>query len=195
MALGDLDGDDYIDIYLTIGSAGDEVWLNDSTGVFVDSGQRVGPATGHGHAELADLDGDGDLDAFVTNSGGGSRLYLNDGLGLLSDSGQTLGTRAQKIHLLDIDLDGDLDAITTHMDDGNPIWLNDGAGTFSSAGQVVDDLGVISVASGDVDANNTYDVFVGKLEGAGGNGLYFNRTGVPVRTTTWGKVKDFFDRR
>ena len=75
VALGDLDGDGDLDIYLAVGasfSAEDKVWLNDgglqggTPGTFTDSGLLFSDLFSSGIG-LGDLDSDGDLDAFVTH--------------------------------------------------------------------------------------------------------------------------------
>ncbi len=75
-ALGDLNDDGWPDAFVANCSGEpNTVWYNDTTGIFVDSTQRLGeileyPGTyssSQGVA-LGDLDGDGDLDAFVANA-------------------------------------------------------------------------------------------------------------------------------
>ena len=71
VGLGNLNADGSPDAFVaTFGGIGypDEVWLNDGTGQFGDSGQQLGNEAGTG-VLLGDLDGDSDLDAFVLNSG------------------------------------------------------------------------------------------------------------------------------
>jgi len=69
-ALGDLDGDGDLDAFVVQQDDSTTrpylVWLNDGSGAFTDSGQRLGGGSGGGVA-LGDLDRDGDLDAFVAN--------------------------------------------------------------------------------------------------------------------------------
>jgi YD repeat-containing protein len=64
-ALGDVDGDGDLDLYVLDASGDDQVWLNDGAGSFNDSGQRLstGPTD---DIALGDLDGDGDLDTFIS---------------------------------------------------------------------------------------------------------------------------------
>jgi hypothetical protein len=90
VALGDLDGDGYLDAYVTnvnqgVGEA-DEVWINDGYGTFTLI-QSVGSAESAASA-LGDLDGDGDLDAVV--GGAITAVWLNDGTGTFTETGQIL---------------------------------------------------------------------------------------------------------
>ena len=142
-ALGDVDGDGDLDAFEVNRGGGrrpaaddprdsrDMVWLNDGTGRFADSGQRLGASEGHAVA-LGDLDGDGDLDAYVGNAyvGPEDQVWLNDGTGRYSDSGQRLGSADTRVVVLDdVDGDGDLDAFVGSKQ-GGQIWVNDGAGLF-----------------------------------------------------------------
>jgi len=83
VALGDLDGDGDLDAFVAKfqdPGLGNEVWLNDSSGGFSDSGLRLGDSRSRSVA-LGDLDGDGDLDAFVGNGTSitdrADRVWLN----------------------------------------------------------------------------------------------------------------------
>ena len=73
VALGDLDQDGDLDAF--IGNWSDtsgqpnQVYLNNGSGVFTDSGLSLGNASTKSVA-LGDLDGDGDLDAFCANDNG-----------------------------------------------------------------------------------------------------------------------------
>ncbi|HIK82167.1 MAG: VCBS repeat-containing protein, partial [bacterium] len=82
VVLGDLDADGDLDAFVANRmNQPNLVYLNDSSGSFTDSGQRLGSSWSLSIA-LGDLDGDGYLDAFVGNSGGQTdRVYLNDGTG------------------------------------------------------------------------------------------------------------------
>ena len=72
--LGDLDGDGDLDAFVgntdlgLVGTvAANSIWLNDGSGRFSGTAQRLGQATSIA-VRLSDLDGDGDLDAFVGNA-------------------------------------------------------------------------------------------------------------------------------
>ena len=52
------------------------MWLNNGSGVFNDSGQRLGNENTEGLV-LVDTDGDGDLDLFTANDTDSNRAYVN----------------------------------------------------------------------------------------------------------------------
>jgi len=172
VALGDVDGDGDLDAFVgnehmgggvAVGSPANEVWFNDGTGRFSDSGQDLGHANSCAVA-LGDLDGDGDLDAFAGNgysrtSGQADKVWLNDGTGRFTDSGQNLGhANARVVVLVDIDNDGDLDALVDN-DAASQIWLNDGTGRFLDSGQRLSHSNGYVVNAGDVDGDGDADVF------------------------------------
>jgi hypothetical protein len=169
-ALGDLNGDGTLDVFLANGSMlvdgqsqqapPNEVWFNDGQGTFTDSGQRLGDAESYAVA-LGDLNDDGFLDAVVGNRGGGE-IWLNDGQGNFGASKQSLGigiTMTHSIFVSDLDGDGDLDLF---LAGGTSIrvWLNEGAGRFK-AGQRINFDRYDAFAVGDVTGDSIPDVFVG----------------------------------
>ncbi len=119
IALGDLDNDGDLDIFLPGWNTPNPntVWLNDGTGIFTDTGQSLGNGNS-GDVELGDLDGDGDLDAFVANLVWTSNcvIWLNDGTGFFTST-QTFGGNPfdpfDQVELGDLDGDGDFDAFIT----------------------------------------------------------------------------------
>lgn len=142
-----------------------------SAPTFVDSGQALGTTDGWGSPALGDLDGDGDSDAFVTNSMHGNRVWLNNGAGIFSPLIQYFG-QGFHVSLGDLESDGDLDAFTVNQLSGTFVYVNDGTGGFDSAGISAGSEREISLALGDVDRDRDIDVFIGKIEGHGGNRLH-----------------------
>jgi hypothetical protein len=203
VALGDVDGDGDLDaVFSNMGPNHSQVWLNDGSGLFIDSGQELTPQ-GHG-AALGDLDGDGDLDLFIscaTYSGGGvsyyepSKVYLNDGTGLFRDSGQDLGDTelsATSVDLVDIDADGDLDASVMYYEQPYKVYRNDGHGTFAESGLLLPSEAV--AAWGDLDGDGDVDLFF-KERGQGyqvrlndGTGNLADHWQLSDRQVIWGGV-------
>jgi hypothetical protein len=180
-ALGDLDGDGDLDIFdaNACSHVGDTselernqsnmVWLNDGSGGFTDSGQRLGKEESRAVA-LGDLDGDRDLDAFIGNRGEDT-VWLNDGSGRFLDSGQTLGDgNTQLVVLGDLDGDGDLDAFSAGRGFGE-LWINQSGaqggtvGVFERSQHFSYSIWFASTL-GDVDGDADLDVFAGLLEKA-----------------------------
>ncbi|MBN1661043.1 MAG: VCBS repeat-containing protein [Anaerolineae bacterium] len=130
--LQDLDQDGDLDAFIVnrtdyLHHQGNQVWINDGTGHFFDSGQNLG-ATGdksRTSVSLGDLDGDQDLDAYVTLTNNQSdEVWLNNGDGTFVSSEQTLPpTSNQKVSLGDLDCDGDIDAFFVGSDQIGT-WLN-----------------------------------------------------------------------
>jgi len=89
LSLGDVDGDDDLDVYFAMDLEGNQVWLNDGNGSFTNSGLSLGDGSstsvgavamiidGQRQLRLGDLNGDDLLDAFVTNANEGDRVWLN----------------------------------------------------------------------------------------------------------------------
>ncbi|MCL4264758.1 MAG: VCBS repeat-containing protein [Anaerolineae bacterium] len=197
IALGDLDGDNDLDAFManveSVASGGrNEVWFNDGSGYFIDSGQLFGYSNNYGVA-LGDLDGDGDLDAYVANGGettaqNRDTVWFNNGAGYFTDSGQRLGSRfSQDVELGDLDQDGDLDAFVVNMSIfGAPheVWLNDGHGFFTSSGQNIGSSRGKAIALGDLDGDGDLDAFVVNSSTGGAPDTVWLNDGSGIFTTT-----------
>ncbi|MDX1671222.1 MAG: FG-GAP-like repeat-containing protein [Balneolaceae bacterium] len=178
--LADLNGDGYPDIYEMRGTAQSTdspnwVWLNDGTGSFSDSGQRLGTENGRA-VDLGDINGDGFIDAIVANDdkqfGFGNNaniVWLNDGSGNFSDSGLRLGNNlSQDVKLGDLDGDGDLDAFVFNDDvldvQENRVYFNQGDSLLQDSGQRLGSYRSIDGELGDVDGDGDLDAFFGTWE-------------------------------
>lgn len=165
VALGDLNGDGALDVFVVKGwrgrgwgTAPNEVWFNDGSGNFTDSGQRLGDAEGYVVA-LGDLNDDGFLDAVVGNRNGGE-IWFNDGQGNFSKGKQHLGRGMMNITFLaDTDKDGDLD-LFLGGETSIRVWLNDGTGRFTS-GQGISFGRLEAVTMGEITGDGLLDIFVG----------------------------------
>jgi len=167
-ALGDLDNDGDLDVFAALQSpqAGsgydisDRVLLNDGSGNFTDSGQRLaaaGECPESTAAALADLDGDGDLDALVGGPDG-ALVWTNQG-GVFADSGVRLpGGPISAVFLADFDGDGDPDALLAEKKQA-ALWWNDGPQGFSDSKQRLRFTERHGLAVDDFDADGDLDVF------------------------------------
>ncbi len=177
--LGDVDGDGDLDAFVgnTQGNGEDfqnnlpnEVWFNDGTGRFSDSGQRLGRQRTYA-VVLGDVNGDGDIDALVGNEEA-DELWLNDGNGRFSRSVQVWSQRRTlTVALVDLDGDGDLDALTGHELTSSfawwrqgIIWWNDGSGHFTEDSQHIRYRPNGALAVADVNGDQLPDIVVGELD-------------------------------
>jgi len=120
--LGDIDGDNDLDLILTGGTGSGflaKIYRNNGSGSFteINGGDLTGVTSSS--IDLGDLDGDGDLDLILTGNpeGGGflAKIYQNNGSGSFTEisGGDLRGVYASSVDLGDLDGDGDLDLILT----------------------------------------------------------------------------------
>jgi len=131
-ALGDLNGDGLLDLFVANHADGSEVWLNSGTGTLAISGQRIGTNLNSTSVALGDLDLDGDLDAVLTSWQQSNTVWMNNGSGTFTLN-QTLPftTMGRKVVLGDFDNDTDLDAFILNDGETNIVWQNT-SGTFGA---------------------------------------------------------------
>lgn len=131
VALGDIDGDGWCDIYFC-GLVGDNaLYRNLGNWKFEDITREAGlvcPQEFSTGAVFADIDGDHDLDLLVNSIGGGTRLFLNEGARRFREANQAGLVRqygCTSMALADVEGDGDLDLYvatyrTTNYKDAPP---------------------------------------------------------------------------
>ena len=78
IALGDIDGDRDLDVYVGTDDGTNIFLINDGNGAFVEKSHALGVSSYTGAVKIVDTDTDGDLD-ILTDQGGILRIYINDG--------------------------------------------------------------------------------------------------------------------
>ncbi len=116
VALGDVDGDGRVDIFLARVGGPSGLYRNLGAWKFRnvtgESGVELKGRNSFG-ATFADVDGDDDLDLIVTALGGPNSLFMNDGRGKFTEAADWAGAKSRRgsttAALADVDGDGDLD--------------------------------------------------------------------------------------
>lgn len=138
VAAGDLNGDGYLDLFLTdwrpnfpATADGSRLYMNTGTGAFVEQTALSGIVVDQQlrwQPILADIDGDRDLDIYSAVDFGANQLFLNQGAGTFVNGAAAAGAanawNDMGIAPGDPDNDGDLDLYITNIE-------NVGATTFS----------------------------------------------------------------
>jgi len=146
-AVGDYDGDGWLDLYVVAGDVGpNRLFRNRGDGTFQDVAPEAGVALtgrlGCGPT-FADWDGDGDADLFVGGIETSPRctLFRNEGDGTFTDvttaSGVSTTHDTFSASFGDYDRDGDLDLALAHwgvqkFTSPQHLWRNNGDGTFTA---------------------------------------------------------------
>jgi hypothetical protein len=150
-AVGDVDGDGRLDIYMPggYGLDADQLFIQRSDHTFVDEARaRLDGRRSHaGGTHLGDIDRDGDLDLLVIDWGAQPNpddekhpatpvaidVLENDGSGKFSHVARLDapgGTSATDVQLVDINGDFELDIVHDNRNGQARVFINDGAGHF-----------------------------------------------------------------
>ncbi len=156
-AMGDVDGNGYLDIYVA-NSGQNRLWLNNGDGTFTQSNISGDTGTSYG-AVMGDVNGDGYLDIYVANSGQ-NRLWLGNGDGTFTEINLTgdVGTSHAAV-MGDVNGDGYLDIYVANGGQ-NRLWLNNGDGTFTESDITGDTGGSSDTVMGDVNGDGRLDILV-----------------------------------
>jgi hypothetical protein len=117
VALGDVDGDGKVDVFLARTDGPNALYRNLGDWRFEDITEQAGVAASNRYstgAALVDLDGDGDLDLLLLATASPNAFFLNDGRGRFTEQHEAIGAGTEgkgsrTPTLADVDGDGDLD--------------------------------------------------------------------------------------
>jgi len=160
IALGDMDGDTYLDIVVGYQDIANVVLYNDGYGNFVAIDLPEGKTTANAIA-LGDLDGNGLLDIVVGNYGTQNQLLLNDGFRMFNTSTLSGVNDTSCIALGDINSDGHLDIVVGNgLGEQNELLLNNHDGTFDKSILPGGERRATSIALGDFNGDNLTDIVI-----------------------------------
>lgn len=193
VALGDVDGDGWCDLYFASLDGRNALYRNLGNWKFEDitlaSGLRCEGMICTG-VVLADVDGDGDLDLLVNALFGGTKIFLNDGHAHFSDATRRFAIAstapATSMALADIDGDGDLDLYVANY---RNTTVRDEPGTHFDIKRQGQDASIRAVNGTSVTnsalANRFYfDALEGVVENGEADVLYVNE-GDHFRAVSW----------
>jgi hypothetical protein len=197
VALGDLDGDGWLDILLTGTPDGfgntaiSQLWRNQGNGTFARLNLDL-PGISQGAVAMGDLDQDGRLDLVLTGyavTGAVCQVWRNLGAGLFTNVNAGLpGVYQSSVALGDYDNDGQLDLAVAGMDsNGNPIcqvWQNTGTFEFTNLNAGFPGVRSGSVVWADFDNDGQLDLLLAGLNEGGNPTLQVYRNNTASSSTS-----------
>ncbi len=174
VALGYINGDQYLDIVVAVNGGGNKLYLsNGVNGANLFLGFTLHTSFGGGKGfpqdiAVADLNDDGRDDIVVAVSGkgknGSEQVFMNIGSGLFLPSNPTStfsnGGDSTAVELGDADNDGDIDAYIANRGNVNWLYLNNGSGIFSTLKQAFEPADSTALALVDLTLDGYLDVIV-----------------------------------
>ncbi len=129
VALGDVDGDGLVDVFLARTEGSNALYRNLGGWRFEDITEAAGVGAPDRHstgAAFADVDGDGDLDLILLATTGPNAIFLNDGHARFTEHGADIGIDptgkgGTTVAMADVDGDGDLDLYVANYKPYTPI--------------------------------------------------------------------------
>ena len=160
VAVGDVNGDAWLDIVQGNFNTASRVYLNNGEGGFTLA-DSLDPYNTRDIA-LGDMNGDNALDIILGNDGEASIVYLNDGLGNFNEK-TPLGEAQEtwSITVGDVNSDGLLDIIQGNRQGASIVYLNHETGGFD-AGTPLGNRGyTYSIIAGDINNDKALDIIQG----------------------------------
>jgi len=169
-AVGDLDGDGYLD-FIAVSSEGPViVYKNNGKGLFTEF-DRVSTQENKNDiisVVLDDVDGDGDLDLITGHYGESTLIFKNDGKGHFSYFSKTpVGNTWRSLVSGDVDNDGDADLVEPHCFGKHEgkffVFQNDGNGNFTILQEIIPGGGMDNNAAvmTDIDGDGVKELITG----------------------------------
>lgn len=191
LALGDMDGDEDLDVVASRDPGTKRLYLNNGTSepfAGVAGSDITSETDGTTSLAVGDFDGDGDLDLAVSYNSFSvpNRLFLNNGtanpfLGVIGSDIPSDASITVSLAAGDLNGDGHLDLVAGNLNGSSRLFLNNGtANPFAGVNGVSIDPTMIyivtSTALGDVDGDEDLDLVLGLFDRKPSR-LYLNNGG------------------